>query len=90
MENEFTSNDSVVDPADLGCPSYSYEAEQQVELFSFWVEGISQVIASRLYAEVNWKIDCSVVKQDPGTGRGPGRTVKQEQDKTSRNHAQTS
>ena len=53
MENEFTSNDSVVDPADLGCPSYSYEAEQQVELFSFWVEGISQVIASRLYAEVN-------------------------------------
>ena len=43
MENETASNDSFVDAADLGCPSYSMEAEQQVELFSFWVEGISQV-----------------------------------------------
>ena len=47
MENETTAdvNDSlaVLSAAELGCPSYSDEAEQQVELFSFWVEGVSQV-----------------------------------------------
>ena len=46
MENETTSDDSttvtVVNAADLGCPNYSNEAEEQVELFSFWVEGVSQ------------------------------------------------
>ena len=46
MENETAAvNDSlaVLSAAELGCPSYSDEAEQQVELFSFWVEGVSQV-----------------------------------------------
>ena len=44
MENETAVNDSMVaSAAELGCPSYSDEAAQQVELFSFWVEGVSQV-----------------------------------------------
>ena len=51
MENEGTSNYSVT-AAELGCPSYSMEAEQQVEVFSFWVEGISQVKASHVYADI--------------------------------------
>ena len=46
MDNETATNDSaivtVVNAADLGCPDYSHEAEEQVELFSFWVEGVSQ------------------------------------------------
>lgn len=49
METVATSNDSgSMDAADLGCPSYSMEAEQQVEVFSFWVEGISQTTVAIL------------------------------------------
>ena len=54
MENETAAvNDSlaVLSAAELGCPSYSDEAEQQVELFSFWVEGVSQVSVLHSYRD---------------------------------------
>jgi hypothetical protein len=39
-----TSNDDEAATAvdDLNCPTYSDEAEDAAETFSFWVEGVSQ------------------------------------------------
>ena len=59
METVATSNDSgSMDAADLGCPSYSMEAEQQVEVFSFWVEGISQVSKQVMF--IYWLVEIEI------------------------------
>ena len=66
MENETTAdvNDSLVvlSAAELGCPSYSDEAEQQVELFSFWVEGVSQVSTPNSYLLRLWNTQVDFVR----------------------------
>ncbi len=43
VDDAFLSNGTTASPVDVSdCPNYTDEDERNVEVFSFWVEGVSQ------------------------------------------------